>query len=278
MDNKKEYHENIKRGTDFFPAELHHVDKMHTRYHMPFHWHMDYELIHVISGRLNLHLNGVSCSLTSGENAWISSGTVHGGTADECVYECVVVNLNDLLPNKSWVIPTYFGKLPQESPFTDISNEIFATIKKRQTKYKWITLGLFFQMVGSILNIDRNELSNTDKIYNSKHHNSIKSVLTYIQVHYNEQITLEDLSRTAFMSPKYFCRAFFEMVGKTPIDYLIFYRIQRACEKLVTSDLSISEVALQSGFNDISYFSRMFKRHKGEAPSAWRKQHKNTVQ
>ncbi len=62
-----------------FPIELYYVDKMHPRYEMPFHWHMEFELMLVLSGEFSLLIDGRSYLLHKGDAAIISAGAVHGG-------------------------------------------------------------------------------------------------------------------------------------------------------------------------------------------------------
>ena len=88
---------------------------------------------------------------------------------------------------------------------------------------------------------------------------------------YNLPLTLDEISASVGMSPKYFCRFFHEMTHRTPIDYLNYYRIERACYQLITTDLSITEIAYASGFNDLSYFIKTFKKYKGTTPKQYLK-------
>lgn len=90
---------------------------------------------------------------------------------------------------------------------------------------------------------------------------------------YSQPLTLSELAETARLNPQYLCRAFRQVTGKTPIDYLNYYRIECAAEKLCYTNLSVTEIALSCGFNDLSYFNRLFKRHKNASPSAFRKRY-----
>ena len=81
---------------------------------------------------------------------------------------------------------------------------------------------------------------------------------------------LNELSRIAGMSPKYFCSYFHSIIHRTPIDYLNYYRIERACSELSTSDLTLTEVAYRCGFSDVCYFIKTFKRYKGITPRRYR--------
>ena len=94
----------------------------------------------------------------------------------------------------------------------------------------------------------------------------LKPVLEYIDSNYGQTITLNELSRIAGMSPKYFCSYFHSIIHRTPIDYLNYYRIERACSELSTSDLTLTEVAYRCGFSDVCYFIKTFKRYKGITP------------
>lgn len=112
---------------------------------------------------------------------------------------------------------------------------------------------------------DKSDLSGHKNIY------LLKNVLNYIELHYADKITLNNLAKIAGMSPKYFCHFFFEMTGHTPIDYVNYYRIERACYQLVNTEDSITDIALSCGFNDVSYFIRIFKKYKGKSPKQYLK-------
>ncbi len=74
------------------------------------------------------------------------------------------------------------------------------------------------------------------------------------------------LARIAGMNPKYFCRYFRSMTGRTPIDYLNYYRVECACEMLSTKDISVKETAISCGFSDESYFVKTFRKYKNTTP------------
>ena len=94
----------------------------------------------------------------------------------------------------------------------------------------------------------------------------LKQVLEFIEKNYANPITLQELSASVSMSPKYFCRFFSEMTHQTPVDYLNRQRIEEACLQLAATDDSITEIAYRNGFNDLSYFIRTFKKYKGMTP------------
>ncbi|MDO4622569.1 MAG: AraC family transcriptional regulator [Eubacteriales bacterium] len=97
----------------------------------------------------------------------------------------------------------------------------------------------------------------------------LRQVLDYIDTNYSKPITLEELARTASMSPKYFCRFFYSMTHRTPIDYLNYQRIEHACYELNVSDASVTDIAYACGFNDLSYFIKTFRKYKGVTPGRY---------
>lgn len=99
----------------------------------------------------------------------------------------------------------------------------------------------------------------------------LKLALEFIEASYTSQLTLQEISEAVHMSPKYFCKFFQEMTHRTPIDYLNYYRIERACYQLLTTNQSITDVAYATGFNDLSYFIKTFKKYKGTTPKKYLK-------
>ena len=90
-------HEHAPRGTFDFPIELYYVDPSHPRYEMPFHWHMEHELILVLQGVLRLSVEGEAFELAPGDCMLIADGAIHGGTPEGCIYECLVFDLERFL-------------------------------------------------------------------------------------------------------------------------------------------------------------------------------------
>ncbi len=98
----------------------------------------------------------------------------------------------------------------------------------------------------------------------------IRGIIKYINDNLSETISLDLLAKKANMSKYYFCRLFKRYTGKSPMNFVIFTRIERAKE-LLKSVNNISTVAIEVGFNDPVNFTRQFKRITGSAPSSYLK-------
>lgn len=116
-----------------------------------------------------------------------------------------------------------------------------------------------------------NLLENTDKPDENKYISNIKAV---ISANWNKKLTREDIAAAVHLSQSYSSALFKEHTGKSIIDYIIELRISKACDMLKYSDLLISEIADNSGFCDIFYFSRMFKKYMGISPAGYREREK----
>ena len=92
-----DYNEKQAHGTADFPLAYYYVDEHHPRYHMPFHWHRETELLRVLEGQLRLSLDDREYVVSAGELICISEGVIHGGEPENCIYECAVFDPQPLL-------------------------------------------------------------------------------------------------------------------------------------------------------------------------------------
>jgi AraC family transcriptional regulator len=103
------------------------------------------------------------------------------------------------------------------------------------------------------------------------HTESLVSVLTYIQAHIDDDLSLEHVARLADLSPFHFHRIFRTAVGETLKDYTLRLRMERAGYYLIVQDASILEIAFGVGFRAHETFTRAFQRHFGTTPLAYRR-------
>ena len=104
----------------------------------------------------------------------------------------------------------------------------------------------------------------------SKNSTLNREIISYIGERYTTDLTLADISAHFHMSYKYFSRYFKNNFGTTLSDYVIKLRLERAELLLTSSDLAITEICIQTGFNNISFFIRSFKKAYGFTPLQYR--------
>ena len=100
---------------------------------------------------------------------------------------------------------------------------------------------------------------------------SIVKALEYIHAHFNENISLSDVADQLYLSPEYFSRLFKEVTGGNFSIYLINYRLNEAKNLLINTDLRITDISFRIGYNNHSYFSRLYKKYMGMTPEEERK-------
>ncbi len=277
------YNELEQRGSVDFPCALYSIDRTHPKYEMACHWHTELELIRVLEGTLDVTLNNKTFRAEAGDLVFVNSEVVHSAVPDGCVYECIVFDASffrppsgtcrtfvDGLTGHTIYVQDHFEK--PTGALADTANALFLAMEKGGEGYRFSVIGEIYRLFGLWMEqkMYTDDLS-ICAVQNEKNVLKLKRVLSFIRSSYDTQITLEDMASSAGVSPKYFCSFFKEMTGKTPVEYLNMYRVERAARKLLGTDLSVTQVAFACGFNDLSYFIKTFKSVKGITPKNFRK-------
>ncbi|WP_199617348.1 response regulator transcription factor [Paenibacillus alkalitolerans] len=114
---------------------------------------------------------------------------------------------------------------------------------------------------------------NSDNVERLASHNPVDKALEFIREHYLEPLTLQQVADYVHVSKNYFSILFKKTTEQNFIDFIIHLRIEKAKELLAGTDLKIYEVAERSGFNDVKYFSKLFKKMSGLTPIEYRDNH-----
>ena len=256
---------------------------------MPFHSHKFVELVIVTSG------TGVHRSHYSAEK--ISPGSIlaipRGG--EHCYEDTDHLRvMNILFDPITLPMPRLdLYSLPGYSALFLLKEEFFSSIHPypsfqltpRQLRHlKWLLkemrkecaapnpghqfylLGIFMSLLGCLSRYYSN--TNVTKAVPFQ----LSKIISYLNTHYVEPITLEDILLRIPMSKSTLRRNFLRATGTTPINYLLKLRIEHACTLLQAGKLSVSEVAAAVGFNDSNYFARLFRKSLGSSPRNYRRQ------
>lgn len=174
---------------------------------------------------------------------------------DKALFE----RLSQINPNKS-----LFASDPKDydnSPFLLSYNQSPQNSYANYTETKGILLQLFSRFMKST------EATNK----RSQSWRRLSSVMHFINENLSEKITVEELANMVHLNADYFSRLFLELKGERPIDFINNKRMEKAQLLLDTTDQNISEIAHQTGFQSLTYFSRTFKKRFGISPVQYRK-------
>ncbi len=273
-----DYREQKKHGTPDFPLEYYYVDNNHPQYVMPLHWHAEFEVLRVISGRLALYLNNSEYNLTAGETILIPSGTLHRGEPTDCIYECAVFDLRmasgyNATRISDMIRPLISADLivtPDCPSAAEVGSRLLDSVSGSDPYYYLSASALIAEMIYALYSSDAvtHERGNDKRI---AHRRAIMTLLLdKIGREYTTKITLADLAEMAGMNEKYLCRFFKSYTGQTPIDYINRLRIDRACFEMTVNKMNVTDAAYECGFNELSYFSKIFKKYKGVTPGKYK--------
>ncbi len=109
--------------------------------------------------------------------------------------------------------------------------------------------------------------------HHQAHHQPLSPAIDYIRTHFDQPVSLEDLADQCSMSTSHLIRSFQRYLNCTPHEYLLAFRLKQSKQLLLSTSMSIEQIAEQCGFNSASHFARAFRKNNGASPSAFRQVH-----
>lgn len=244
------------------------------------HCHLRLELLRVTSGELNVTVNKKNFVVKAGSVVVINSFNIHTAFSGNDGVKCYAIMFDlDRLYNDSTITNKFLVPLKEQLLVLDdyiTDNEILIEIDHIIDRYNSKSM----RVMGGIYNLlglffDKGYYKSNIKIpTNKKFHEIVNYINKYVDNadKYTEDLNVPQLAKAFGYNPSYLCRKFKEYTGLSVSNYISLLRLERAQVLLVNSDIPISRVACESGFNDIVYFSHCFKKHFGVSPSTFRKE------
>ncbi len=276
--------ESQQRGTVLFPLQYNYCNTANPFYDLWLHWHTEFEIIHVVSGCYRIFINDHEILLNEGDVCLVPGKVVHGDAPDKgvgkfesAVFDIELMRLHGFSPD-AFISEIVNGTITIENVYRlneckDISRTVtsfFEAIRDQREGWEAISTGYLIILFGLI---NKNKLYSEKKILPAKkrvRNEKLELVFDLIKKNYMKNITLEELADAAGFSPKYFCRVFREMTNRAPVEYLNWFRINRSCAMIRETDEKLQDIAVKCGFNDFSYFIKIFHRYKNMTPLKYR--------
>lgn len=159
----------------------------------------------------------------------------------------------------------------KQATASPVYKEMQEILKLHHVKSAYL-LGHLYLFMASLI-----EESLTKK--NSHHDNNkefyIREAINYIERHFSQSITIDDIAHQCNLNRHYFSRLFKEQMSITPQQFLIQYRMSQACELLQNTTKTLQEIAESVGYSNQFNFSNAFKQHYHTSPAKWRKEKRN---
>ena len=128
------------------------------------------------------------------------------------------------------------------------------------------------EKLGTLLTLLMEQSWHPESVTVSRKRMELVEIKNYLDEHYTDKISLDDLAERFFINKFYLSKIFKETYGTTVNNYLISKRITRAKQLLRFTDMTVEEIGVAIGMGDANYFSRMFRKVEGSSPSEYRKQ------
>lgn len=156
----------------------------------------------------------------------------------------------------------------------NILNKCLREFSDKTSGHELLIKALLLELLVIVGREYKKDLENKDNyaLYNS-HKNTVYAALKYIEDHFDEDLTIDDIAKRFSFSRSYFSYLFKSITLKTFSEYLIGLRISASKELLLKTNDSVIDICCKVGFKNVSHFSRLFKQHTGLSPLGYRKNH-----
>ena len=250
-------------------------------YH-PLHWHEEIELLYPLNGDIHLKVDNKKCIIRQNQFAVIESCQVHSTFHPNkaTMFVCIHITkkaLESYLPNidlyRIHCLPDAISEGQQEEyeKICLLLQNLTRFYMENTITYNIDAEGILLLVVGHLL---RNFSTVTTRQFSDMGHltrERIQTVITYVDQHYAEPITLQEICDELSLGKEYFCRFFKKNMNISFLNYLNEIRLSHAYQDLQTTDLSIAEIMEQNGLTNQKLFNKTFKEQYGCTPSEVRK-------
>jgi len=245
---------------------------------VPNHWHGHLEILYILEGSMDIKCNEKGYRLEQGGMFVFNSGDIHythsAPRTRVILLQVPYEFLNRVIPQFDEVVfEGYFPKVRMEEELPKVKENLLYMKELYEGNEDGYSL-LFHSSLSCLLyelykNYSQRKKGQAER--EDKNVNRLKEIITYIEKHYAEPISLSDVSEKFALNSEYFCRYFKRNMGFTFLEYVNMVRLPHIYEDLLRTKDNISEIQERHGFTNNKVFHRMFKKVYGCTPTEARK-------
>lgn len=279
-------------GTLDYPVNVFYLDLRKSYMNrIRWHWHEEMEILIINNGLAEVSTDDTSYTLKPGQGIIINQNVMHSIYSlnkENCTFYSVVFHPDFLFGHRSSYLQTQF-LLPIQSfrlfkilvldetnawheRIMDAINDVIAVNMTKPFGYEISTKGYLCRFWSELIS-RLPQLEPAPPPHVSLDEQRVKQAMLYIRTHHAEQISLDEIADSVHISKSECCRCFARTLQMTPFEYLMKYRIFEATKKMMEhpdEPTSIADLALSVGFNNTSYFNKLFKKFLGCTPTYYR--------
>ncbi|MCD8190921.1 MAG: AraC family transcriptional regulator [Clostridiales bacterium] len=276
----------VSHGTAAFPLVCY--DCVYTDTALPWHWHDELEVNVVLEGTITFAVGGEKYAIRPGEGLFVNSGVLHAARNTEdgpCRLHTFVFHprlvggdtgsvfwqeyLSPLLAARSMEGVALRPGVSWQREALERIWRADTAIREEPPGYPFLVREGVSWLMYLLLAHQPAQPQPSEKAQRDAQR--VKTMLQYIQNHYADSITVDQIARSASLSASECLRCFHATIGSTPIQYVKQLRVQQAAVLLTTTDQKVADIGAQCGFQETSYFSRAFRSMQGCTPSEYRR-------
>lgn len=240
-----------------------------------FHSHNSYEILFIASGSKIILCNDSYQELHAGDIALFSPNEPHKSFGNNS-YEWICLNFSEEYLKKYFtptaaktLISIFQNRIVRSN--TNQFVELCRMFYKLYNNYNNKSDMLFIDVANILLYISK---INKSILKNNLVNKKLSEIINYISENYLYNISIENIADNCHISKSWICTLFKKNLKTTPMSFLSNIRILHACDILLTTDMTITEIAMNCGFSSSSYFGHIFKLITGQTPSEFRQSKK----
>lgn len=256
----------------------------------PFHSHPEFELVYVLESHGKRIIGNSVESFESGDmvflgddipHVWLNDEIFHKGINSLKAKAIVIYFSRDLFGTSFYELPEaqevkkFFSQAVKGVAITGATNALIAKKMEKLLKKKGFEVVMGLMEILFLLSKSKDLRYINDNSYVSVNEDNksdrLAEVFKYVKANYKEEISLDEISKIANLTPTSFCRMFKAKTKKPFVEYLNEIRVSNACKYLIETDLGISEIAYECGYKTASNFNKLFKKLMGTTPKEYRK-------
>lgn len=245
--------------------------------HLPMHWHEAMEILFCLNGEVTIHVDHETIILSRNLLIVFDSREVHSIHSGSNLYMFLCIHVDkkllsvycpdlELYSIRCRPVPLDDPKSTQYIHLCQLAHDLTRTSIQDESTSAMRSDGTALLMLADLIRYFSVYSPPGAAAPQNQPNDTIREIITYVNEHYMEKITLDDMAFQTGFSREYFCRFFKQHMGITFLRYLNEVRISHAGRLLNTTDLPVSEVMAQSGFTNQTIFNRLFKELYGMTP------------
>lgn len=245
--------------------------------HIPMHWHEAMEILFCLNGEVTIHVDHETITLSHNQLIVFDSREVHSIHSHSNLYMFLCIHVDkkqlsvycpdlELYHIRCRPVPLNSPKSTQYIHLCQLAHDLTRTNIKDESTSAMRSDGTALLMLADMIRYFSVYSPPGTTVTQNQPNDAIREIITYVNEHYMEKITLDDMAAQTGFSREYFCRFFKQHMGITFLRYLNEVRISHARRLLTTTDLPVSEVMSKSGFANQTIFNRLFKELYGMTP------------